>query len=279
MKKFLLVLGLIVVIVTIVWVGCRSSNTKSKAETEKIMAEQKVPINITVFLDLSDRIEKKKDNIIQFEKDTAILNGLIDLFIKKQDKEGFQKSRDNFQVVFYPAPSGANEIAKSLSLDLAKIEGPKKKALLNFKKYHRDNIKSLYDNALQAKDYFGSDIWGYFEKDKVADVIKKGYRNIFIIFTDGYIYDENNVREENGYYSYILPKVIQSQKGLIPCKLSNADFELYLVECNPYKSDDSKRMRELLNSWFSEMGIKSIDIQETDLPNTTLNHLKSKIYD
>ena len=262
----------------LIFLGACGKDTKDTKNTNE-KAQQELPINITVFLDLSDRIEKEKDNMIQSKKDSAIVNNLISLFINNHDKK-FNKSQDSFQVIFYPAPSNADDIANKLSLDLGKIEGAKKRSsLLDFKKNHTAHIKELYDKALQAKDYFGSDIWGFFKKDKVADYIKDSYRNVFILLTDGYIYDKNNVKVEDGYYSYILPKNINTEKGLIPCKISKTDFELYIIECNPTPAEDLEKMRELLNSWFSNMGIKSIDIKDTDLPSNTIKHLNNKIFD
>lgn len=238
------------------------------------------PLNLSVFVDLSDRITKIKDEMTQAEKDEQIINGLADEFIKKQKREGFQKSNDVFQIVFYPAPAGSQNLADELSLALKHIKGPtKKKALLDFQANHSAYIKQLYDNALQSQDYFGSDIWGFFAKDKVGDLYRNGYRNVLVILSDGYVFDKNNKIKEGNNYSYILPQTLSTDgTGLIPCKISNSDLEIYFIECNANPQTDYPKMKSILDKWFKDMGITVVDIQDTDIPANTLKHLKNRIF-
>ncbi len=181
---------------------------KDSVSDENVLVEGSKPLNISIFVDLSDRIKKEKDGMAQSEKDQRIINGIAESFIEKQSIEGFSKNRDCFQVVFYPAPDSAQALAENLSLDLNNIKGPKKKPLVNFKNTHTENIAKLYSNALAAEDFFGSDIWGYFNNDKVNDLCKDGYRNVLIILSDGYIFDANNKIIEGKNYSYILPNTL-----------------------------------------------------------------------
>ncbi|MDE6301046.1 MAG: hypothetical protein K2M19_04970 [Muribaculaceae bacterium] len=268
------------VIISIAY-GCGNTgkgNNSVKGEIT-IIQDESLPLNLSIFVDLSDRIEKSKDNMKQADKDQLIVNGLAERFVNKQKKEGFQKSEDKFQVVFYPAPAGAQTLAESLTLDLKSIKGPKKKDLLNFQKNHAENIKKLYDSALDAQDYFGSDIWGYFAKDKVKDLCKTGYRNVLVIFSDGYLYDANNKVQDGNNYSYILPKTLAIQgSGLIPCQISNSDMEVYFIECNANPQTDYPKMKAILEKWFTEMGLTKIDIQDTDLPAVVLQHLDNEIF-
>ncbi|MBD5175961.1 MAG: hypothetical protein HDS25_02270 [Bacteroides sp.] len=258
----------------------KDSEQASQNATNSSEKSSSQPLNLTVFVDLSDRIEKEKDNLKQFDKDQTILNALIESFIDKQQKEGFQKSQDSFQLIFYPAPAGAQKYADKLCLDLSEIKGPKKKELLNFKSSHEQNIKELYENALKTKEYFGSDIWGFFFKDKVRDYYKDGYRNVIVFLSDGYIFDANNKIKQNGNeYSYLLPQTLAvKDSNLIPCKISNSNFELLFIECNPNPQTDFIKMKSVLETWFQEMGIPSIDIQDTDLPANTIKHLNNSIF-
>ena len=249
-------------------------------EVDSSQVVENKPLNLAIFVDLYDRIEKEKDNMTQADKDQIIVNGLAEEFINKQQREGYQKSEDCFQVVFYPAPDGAQSVAESLTLDLKDIKGPKKRPLLDFQKKHADNIKQLYDRALDAQDYFGSDIWGYFAKDKVKDLCKDGYRNVLVILSDGYVFDVNNKVKDGNNYSYILPQTLAiKDSGLIPCKISNADLEIYFIECNANPQTDYPKMKSILENWFKDMGITNVDIQDTDIPAVTLKHLNKSIFD
>lgn len=241
------------------------------------------PLNLSIFVDLSDRIQKvsKTDGILQADKDQEIINGIINSFISKQQKEGFQKSEDSFQIVYYPSPEGTHSLVDSLALDLYKINGPKKKPLIQFRDNHNVYLKQLYDSALIARQYFGSDIWGFFAKDKVSDLYKTGYRNVLVILSDGYIFEVNNKIKDGNNYSYILPQTLAVKgSGLIPCTITQTDFEIYFIECKANPQTDYPKMKKILEKWFSDMGIKeeNVDIRDTDIPANTLRHLNNKIF-
>lgn len=259
--------------------NCITNSDKYDGNNSVAMDNKPKPLNLSIFVDLSDRILKEKDGMKQAEKDQMIINGIATSFIDKQ--KNFQKSEDCFQIVFYPAPEGTHALADSLSLNLKEAQGiQKKKSLLSFQDNHSENLKHLYNAALNTDKYFGSDIWGYFKKDKVKDLCKDGYRNVLVILSDGYIFDSNNQIKDGNNYSYILPRTLAIKKcGLIPCKISNTDLEIYFMECNANPQTDFTRMKEVLNNWFTEMGIEKIDIQDTDIPANTLNHLKINIFD
>lgn len=281
-KKFLIVGGICALFSLTSFLsscGTKDSGRDSNGNSENAVEnEDKRPLNLSIFVDLSDRIQKNKDEMDQADKDTAIINGLASSFFDKQQGT-FSKSEDSFQVVFYPAPKGSQNLAENLAIDLSSIVGPKKKPLLEFNNHHSENIKQLYDSALNAPNFFGSDIWGYFNKDKVKDLYKKGCRNVLIILSDGYVYDENNKIHDGKNYSYILRETLAVPgSGLIPCKISNPDFEVYFMECNPNPATDFDKMKNVLESWFKDMGIKSIDIQDTDIPANTLKHLRNAIF-
>ena len=251
-----------------------------ESENKNTSFESEKPLNMSVFLDLSDRIEKVdiNDNMLQAEKDRQIVEGLIESFIEK-NKTSFQTSEDVFCIVFYPSPTGGDSLAQNLSIDLKSITGPKKKAFLKFKKSYPENLKILYDGTLAEKKYFGSDIWGFFNKDKVSDLYKEDYRNVFIIISDGYVYDENNIKKEGNNYSYLLPKTLaQKDAGLLPCKISQPNFEIYFIECNPSPVTDFDQMKDVLEKWFNGMGVSNIDIRDTDQPSSTLHHLRTRIF-
>ena len=267
-----------------IFFSCSNGDTTEGGDTEKSITSspqsKPLPLNLSIFVDLSDRILKEKNGMRQYEKDQAIINGLAKSFINKQTKNGFSKSEDCFQVVFYPAPAGADSLAENLSLDLKATHGPKKKPLLNFKQNQPNHTKDLYDRAINEQNFFGSDIWGFFSKDKVSDLCKPDYRNVLVILSDGYLYDANNKIKDGKNYSYILPQTLGiSGSGLIPCKISNTDIEIYFMECNATPETDYPKMKKVLENWFNEMGIDVVDIQDTDIPVNILKHLSTRIFE
>lgn len=282
-KVFIVSAAIATILILFSVFSCGNSTPKEGQATENtstsVASTATKPLNLAIMADLSDRIVKENDHMTQAEKDQHIINGLAERFIDKQKKDGFQKSNDVFQVVFYPSPAGGEALANNLSLDLSSIQGPKKKPLLEFQNNHASHIKELYDSALEGKDFCGSDIWGFFAKDKVKDLCKDGYRNILVILSDGYLYHERNKIVDGKKFSYILPKTLAiKDSGLIPCEISNPNMEVYFVECNPNPQTDFPKMKAILEKWFQDMGIEKIDIQDTDIPANTLKHLNNNIF-
>ena len=282
MKKILIIGALILGAIIVVYI-CKGSDgpvVESESGSNSVPPVVKDgPLNLSVFVDLSDRITKEKDHMKQDDKDKIILKELVKKFYNKNAKK-FSQSKDAFQIVFYPAPDGAQTFAKDLYLDLSHLNSipEKRNALLNFQESLSVGVDSLYASALRAGEFWGSDIWGYFSKDKVKDLHRNGCRNVLIIITDGYIFDDNIKDGKN--YSYILPQTLSiPSSGLIPCKITHPDFEVYVIECNANPKTDFTKMKSILDKWFKEMGIEEIDIQESDIPTNTLRHLDREIFD
>lgn len=282
-RKNLITGGLILLgvgILSLIIVSCNNKDGKVESGDNKADSNEVKPLNLSVFIDLSDRIEKESDSMLQSEKDQAIIKALAEQFYKKQEREVFSNSTDAFQIVFYPSPPGGDSLSANLSLDLGNLKKPneKSKALLDFKEKHAGDIKSLYSKALKTKEYFGSDIWGFFSKDKVSDYLKEGYRNVLIILSDGYVFDVHDKLKEGKNYSYILPQTLNVGGGLIPCKISNPDMEVYFLECNANPQTDFPKMKNVLEQWFQDMGVTVIDVQDTDIPTNTIRHLNNRVF-
>lgn len=278
-------------LLAILFVGCiisscggdNNSTSKAKNSTTKTNVSSTIkdkPLNLAIFVDLSDRIMKNQSNMKQEDKDKIILKELAQKFYDKNAKK-FAQSKDIFQIVFYPAPNGAQDFAQNLSLDLKKLNSvpEKRSALLNFQENLSNGVDSLYSNAVKANKFFGSDIWGYFSKDKVKDLYNDGFRNVLVVITDGYIYDANNKVKDGNNYSYILPSTLSiPNSGLIPCKISNPDLEVYVIECNANPQTDFPKMKTILEKWFKDMGIENMDIQDSDIPANVIKHLDKEIF-
>lgn len=263
--------------------ACGNNSDKSNNQDTSTSIElKKKPLNISVYLDLSDRITRDL-NPTQIERDTAIINHLIDIFIDDCVNNGkIINSTNHFQVFFYPTPnsSGIAQLASGLNLDLSKIALKEKKAKLKeMKSRFQTNLIQIYSDALNDKNWVGSDIWGFFSNKEVDKLcIRNGYRNILVILTDGYLYHANNKRKENSSYSYILPQTLNDpNSSLIVQRKDLSNLEVLMLEINPYDLKQRDRLISMLESWFREMEVGKFVVSETALPVNTEIYIDSFI--
>ena len=233
------------------------------------------PLNISVYLDLSDRLTREMTPS-QMERDTAIINHLIDKFIENVVDQKIIPSKDNFQIFFYPAPENTAiaAIAKNLSVDFEKLKPKEKKTkLMEMKDNINNGLSLIYNEAIEAGNWVGSDIWGFFSNKKVDDYcIRKGYRNIIVILTDGYIFHAKNKMKNGTEYSYILPQTIEiPNSSLIVQRAGLEDLDVLVLEVNPYDPKHRTLIEEKLKTWFTAMGVakENFVLTDTDIPVNT----------
>ena len=220
MKKYLLLLG----IVSTLSASCVDPSTKQ---------EDQQPLNISVFIDLSDRLIRVMEPN-QMARDTAIVGYLADYFKSVTLGPQILSSKNNIKVFFYPTPQNSDiaTLAKGLSVDLGTLQGiEKKNAILAMKQNFQNNLAQIYSKAIDDGNnnkWPGCDIWDFFSSKKVdVQCIRNGYRNILIILTDGYLYEENNKMKDGHAYSYILPQTLQDSESSL------------IVKRNKFKADIS----------------------------------------
>lgn len=235
------------------------------------------PLNISVYLDLSDRLVRDLTPN-QMYRDTAIINSLVDYFRSKTLGPTILKSENKMKVFFYPTPNDSeiSTLAQGLSVDIGSKTGvERRKALDNMKGEFQKNLAQIYEETLKEQKWVGCDIWDFFSSKKVDNLcIKNGARNILVILTDGYIYAENNKIREGNAYSYILPQTLAIDgSSLIDRRsgdLKDKWLEVLMLEINPYQPNQRNKMVKVLEDWFSAMGIEKFVVAETDanLTNT-----------
>ena len=179
------------IIVAMVMFGCSSEKqVKSKKDLS-------LPLNITIYLDLSDRLVRDLTPS-QRERDLAIVEHFTKLFQDSCQSTGIFKSKHRLKVLFYPAPENTeiNTLASALVIDMKNLPAKDKRVeLQKMPSVFKNSLAQIYDETLNAKKWLGSDIWGFFSNKKVDDLcIKKGYRNVLVILTDGYLYYELNYK-------------------------------------------------------------------------------------
>lgn len=247
-------------------------NTNSPTSKEK-------PMNISIFLDLSDRLVATgpNDNCPQMEKDTAIIGYVQRWFIQRQYKNRLQTG-DRIQVLLYPNPDVANiaNLQKKMMADF-KLGSNKAESIKNNKKTMKDMpqvwanaLSNIYGTTISTRHWVGSDVWGFFDVSAKRQCIKKGYRNILIILTDGYLYYRDTWQmTSQGTYTGITPRTADNQVAITPIDDDLSGLEVLFMEINPKKPAHFGKIRHLLTEWCKGMGIEHVDVVRTDLPALT----------
>lgn len=235
------------------------------------------PLNISVYLDLSDRLIRDLTPN-QTYRDTAIINSLVDYFRSKTLGPTILKSENKMKVFFYPTPDDSEiaTLAQGLSVDIGSKQGvAKRQALDEMKGVFQKNLAHIYEETLKAQKWVGCDIWDFFSNKKVDNLcIKNGARNIVVILTDGYIFAQNNKIKEDNAYSYVLPQTLAVEgSSLIDRRngdLGDKGVEVLMLEVNPYQPSQRDKLVKVLEDWFKAMGVEKFVVAETDanLTNT-----------
>lgn len=272
---------LIISVIAIVFVGILTScgkkggngnNETSGGATATSTAITKKALNVSIYLDLSDRLERQMTPS-QSERDIEIVKYIATIVKNHAVSQKIIPSTDRIKVFFYPSPndSKVNLLSKDLELDLGKAQPAEKKKLLNeFEAKFESSLSQIYKSTLDQKNWIGSDIWGFFKKQVETYCINKDARNIIVILTDGYIFDSNNKQKEGNNYSYILPQTLRnSNSGLIVSRQGLEDLEVLMLEVNPYDPKHQDQMESILTNWFQGMGVQKLYVGMTDQPSNT----------
>lgn len=281
---------LILILVSIILISCQDE--KDKGDVSEVIAEPTAStsstcppylakqkennLNISVLLDLSDRIEMPKT----ISKDVAYLSSLAKVFLQHINTKKSILLEDRIQLFFNPEPTSdeINEIAENLNIHFNKDSSVE---LIKDTKYlYSTEPMRLYELAKtdangQKQNYPGSDIWRFF-KDNVQDYsIDDCHRNILVILTDGYMYYENTQMKKGNRTSYLTPNSLaklnlksskwkkrmeENDLGFIPAAKNLNDLEVLVIgvsslnDDNPYAQDI---ITEYWSKWFEEMGISS----------------------
>jgi hypothetical protein len=277
-------------------------------ESETVLSMQKdLQLNMNVLWDISDRIDDRKNPSAppHYQRDIEAIKTLSEVFKKDMQLKGAYKAKSKIRVLFYPTPANneINAIAKSFSYDLSSFNGAeanrKKKIVYDsITAQFERNAKTIYGLALnsnKAKQWDGSDIWRFFKNDVKDYCIEKtkGFRNILVIITDGYIYHRDSKDREKNRAAYVLPETLKPFRGnsqwrqlfnrgdygLITTRKDLQDLEVLVLEITPsveYKNDEDI-LKAYLTKWFREMGVaeNNIACYNTDLPE----YARKKIID
>jgi hypothetical protein len=183
--------------------GC----TQKEQPTQNISKKTVSPnlLNINILIDLSDRIK------VNNERDQELIRCIAEYFKKHIETKNLFFIKDEIKVLFYPEPQNEkiNLIAESLKVELNPGDKENVKSIWeNITQQYSEQLAVLYDYAKEqgnAKGFYGSDLWRFFS-DKVYDYCIEpdpGYRNVLIIFTDGYLYHKETQTNEKNRTTYL----------------------------------------------------------------------------
>ena len=244
-------------------------------------------LNISVLIDLSDRIDPEKNpnpTMEYFQRDIEYIKSIDKGFLDHIKTKKVIQLNDQMQVFFNPEPSDPkmNELTKELKISFDRNTTKDNIDLVD-KKYSSLPLQ-IYQSAIEDKQYVGSDIWEFF-KNKVKDYcIKDDHRNILFILTDGYIYHKDSKFSEGKKTSYLTPELVKSLKlnssdfkakiqdkglGFIKANDDLENLEVIVLGINPEKGNpfEGDVIKEYWENWFKEMKIKNYQIKSADLPS------------
>ncbi|UIR54851.1 hypothetical protein LZQ00_11235 [Sphingobacterium sp. SRCM116780] len=255
------------------------SSNGTEGKQKEIIAKKgiKENLNISILLDLSDRIDpiKNASPAMEFYKrDLGYIESISKAFEAHLRKKPIRQINDQIQVYFDPEPSSTeiNSLAKELRMSFNK-ETVSKEAIARISPQFASISEKIYMQAIHDKKYLGADIWGFF-KTKVKDYcIKPNYRNILFILTDGYVFHENSKFMEENRSSYLTPQLVKAlglktsaykdvmQKqncGFIKATDGLTELEVVVLGINPVKNSpfEGDVIDEYWKNWLQDMNVK-----------------------
>lgn len=267
--------------------SCGSSSHQEPAAGKTPVAPAEKQINLTILLDLSDRIKDSPEHV---ERDSALISYFTSYFLGQMKVKGAYAAKGKMRLVFHPNPPdpGINLAAKNLSIDLSKMDTKGKREVYEkLEKTVGENISRIYRTTISQGKWPGSDIWRFFKNDVKDVAVDKdtSYRNILVVFTDGYIYHEDSKDRIGNRYAYILPELFKGLRGnnnwaekmekddfgLISKRADLEQLEVLLLEVTPspkFKNDEDL-IRKVMDKWFGEMKVKKWAIFNSDLTERT----------
>ena len=262
-----------------------SKNDEKEAVTKNHVAEN---YNISILLDLSDRISLKKNpnpTMEYYERDLGYIKSISEAFTQHLKTKRIRQIDDKMQLFFNPEPLDPeiNSISKNLRIAIDK-NNVSKDFLNSINANYASKTSKIYDSAIKDDHFIGSDIWNFFDTKVKDQCIENDYRNILIVLTDGYMFHENSITTEGNRTSYITPKLIQKNGlntsewkkkfdqqdfGFIKVNDDLSNLEVLVLGINPEKNNpyEEKVIKAYWTKWFTEMNIKHFEIKNADLPS------------
>ena len=280
MKKFRLALaGILFSCAVLQQVGC-----SDPSEPVDTFAGQ-IDLDLTIVLDLSDRISKKK-HPYRASKDAAIIQECLDFFVEEVRRKLFIGSNDKIQVVLAPQSSNPDVYSwiDSLRIDMSTLSPYERRIQLPaLQESFLAALDTLYTKASAADQFVGSDIQRFFAEDLQAEadsISGHNVRTIVVILGDGYHINEDNLRRQGSRYTYNNAQNMKPYRnrqdweqlfderdfGFISVQQNLEHVEVLLmgVDPSPVALNEYAIINKIWSKWFTEMGIQRFEIHKTN---------------
>ncbi|NQX31586.1 hypothetical protein HQN85_07610 [Pedobacter boryungensis] len=271
--------------------GCNNNDKDQVKETSAVNSHtnnKPENLNISILLDLSDRIDPTKNSNLSMEyykRDLGYIQSISKTFEKHLSSKPIRQDDDQIQIYFEPEPlnSEINNLAKHLKLSFTK-DNTSKASIAKISSNYILTSNTIYKLAISDKRYLGSDIWSFF-KNKVNDYcIKPNHRNVLFVLTDGYMFHEDSKFLQGTKSSYITSALVKSLKlttsgykqviqqngyGFIPANSNLDNLEVVVLGINPARGNPFEEdvIKEYWINWFTAMNVKKFYLKSADLPS------------
>jgi uncharacterized protein YcfL len=276
-------------------VACSGGNKNNNATNVTTIApHKKSQLNISILLDLSDRISPKINPDAQ-KNDIENIKTITEFFRANMKSLNAFNAKGKIRVFLVPPPSNSeiNSIVSKLNIDCSRMDNKEKKEVYDtLTGLYTQNLNKIYKETIATSAWFGSDIWRFF-KDDVKDYCVENdtiYRNILIILTDGYLYHEQSKFNAANRFTYLLNGnlakyrkqnwkllVAQNDFGIMTERDDLNDLEALVLEIkaeNPSNKIDEDILPFVLKKWFDEMNVSRYEVYRSDLPANTKKRIE-----
>lgn len=290
------------ILISFLFVACmedpKNETNRMPSNKGDIEIIKKNNLNISLLLDLSDRISPTKypnSSMEYYLRDVNYIKSISEAFDLHLRRKKVREMNDKIQLYFEPEPSNQNinSISNSLRYTIDR-KNASLKLLDEVKSVYASKPQEIYELAINDDEYVGSDTWKFI-KTKVDDYcIREDYRNILIIFTDGYIYHKDGIIENENQTTYITPQFLRNKNlnngnwkeimsaenlGFIPAHENLSNLEILVLGINPDKKNPFELdiIMKYWKDWFNTMNVKRYEIKTAELPSNLDDVIKKFI--
>jgi hypothetical protein len=279
--------------------GCNAESQKDSKQVAAAPSPRHTKnLNLSIFLDLSDRIDPKKyanETMEIYQRDLGYINSLAEAFQNHVNKTKISSMNETMQIFFEPEPKSKeiNELAKQMKFIFDKSTVTPAK-IASIVPVYTSSAKEIYQTALKENKFIGADIWTFF-KNKVKDqCILPNHQNVLVVLTDGYMYHQENLLKVGNQTSYLSPELIRTAKlnapdfdkkmstgkfGFIPATSGLQELSVLVIGINPQKGKPFEEdvIKKYWSDWLTEMGVTNFQIKGIDLPTYMDSIIKKAI--
>lgn len=279
----------------------QSEDTTSKSgNVSNASANPKRNLNLSVLLDLSDRIDTNKypdPTMHFFRRDIGNLENIAIAFAKHVKKKKIVILNEHLKTYVEPLPSEGKVLKSLNALEVEISRSSSKDDVINIEKNYANYSANLYKQAIEDGVYPGSDTYGFMQQKAVDYCIREGSLNKLIIITDGYLYYKNRNIVDSNRVTQIDQKTLNNRGYNNPdwkSMVQNDNFGFYVPEginldqleimvlgihsksSNPFEVEV---LSFLWQDWLESMGAKKVVIQIDDLPLNLQRQIEKFVLD